>query len=109
MILNDEQMFQEWIRDVKTMSGRIIEMRESLYNELVNNLKTPGDWKHIINQIGMFSFTGLNPDQCNKMVKNAHIYMTGNGELHFFTFSISLSPSPSLCFSFPSSSLSSSP
>jgi len=80
MLLNDEQMFKEWIRDVKTMSGRIIEMREALYNELVKNLKTPGNWEHILNQIGMFSFTGLNPDQCKKMVENAHIYMTGNGK-----------------------------
>lgn len=80
MLLNDKEMFQEWIRDVKTMAGRIIEMREALYDQLVNKLKTPGDWKHITSQIGMFSFTGLNPDQCKKMVENAHIYMTGNGE-----------------------------
>jgi aspartate aminotransferase len=80
MLLNDEQMFKEWIRDVKTMSGRIIEMREALYDQLVNKLHTPGDWKHITSQIGMFSFTGLNPDQCKKMVENAHIYMTGNGK-----------------------------
>lgn len=80
MLLNDQQMFKEWIRDVQTMSGRIIEMRDALYDQLVNKLKTPGDWKHITSQIGMFSFTGLNPDQCKKMVENAHIYMTGNGK-----------------------------
>jgi aspartate aminotransferase len=81
MLLNDPQMKQEWIRDIKTMAGRIIEMREALYDQLVNKLKTPGDWKHITNQIGMFSFTGLNLDQCKKMVDVAHVYMTGNGEL----------------------------
>lgn len=80
MLLNDEQMFKEWIRDIKTMAGRIIEMREALYDQLVNKLKTPGNWDHITSQIGMFSFTGLNPDQCKKMVENAHIYMTGNGK-----------------------------
>jgi aspartate aminotransferase len=79
MLLNDKNMFDEWNRDVKTMAGRIIEMREALYDQLVNKLQTPGDWKHITNQIGMFSFTGLNPDQCKAMVDNAHIYMTGNG------------------------------
>jgi aspartate aminotransferase len=60
MLLNDEKMFQEWVRDVKEMSGRIIEMRKVLYDQLTNKLQTPGDWKHITNQIGMFSFTGLN-------------------------------------------------
>jgi len=81
MLLNDKNMFDEWNRDVKTMAGRIIEMREALYDQLVNKLQTPGDWKHITNQIGMFSFTGLNPDQCKAMVDNAHIYMTGNGRI----------------------------
>lgn len=95
MLLNDKEMFQEWIRDVKTMAGRIIEMREALYDQLVNKLKTPGDWKHITSQIGMFSFTGLNPDQCKKMVENAHIYMTGNGE-SFFLFNIILKSLPFL-------------
>lgn len=39
------------------MADRIIDMREKLYNKIVE-LKTPGDWGHIKSQIGMFSFTG---------------------------------------------------
>lgn len=81
MLLNDREMFEEWKRDVKTMSGRIIEMREVLYDHLTNKLKTPGDWKHITNQIGMFSFTGLKPDQCKKMIETSHIYLTSNGRI----------------------------
>ena len=33
-------------------------MREGLYQALKAN-GTPGSWSHIIQQIGMFSFTGL--------------------------------------------------
>lgn len=40
------------------MSGRIKEMRKGLYEKL-QKLKTPGTWEHVINQIGMFSYTGL--------------------------------------------------
>lgn len=43
---------------IRTMSGRIKEMRKGLYERL-NKLKTPGTWEHVINQIGMFSYTGL--------------------------------------------------
>ena len=74
-------MFESWKRDVETMSGRIIEMREVLYNKLTNELKTPGDWKHITRQIGMFSFTGLKPDQCKKLIDSSHIYLTQNGRI----------------------------
>lgn len=40
------------------VSKRIQDMRKLLFDEL-NRLKVKGNWDHIINQIGMFSFTGL--------------------------------------------------
>lgn len=40
------------------MSKRIKEMRMSLYQRLVQK-GTPGNWEHITQQIGMFSYTGL--------------------------------------------------
>lgn len=44
---------------IQTMSGRIIKMRKALFDRL-NELQTPGTWDHIVSQIGMFSYTGLN-------------------------------------------------
>jgi aspartate aminotransferase len=40
---------------------------------------TPGDWSHIVKQIGMFTFTGLNSKQVAFMTKEYHIYMTSDG------------------------------
>lgn len=40
------------------MAQRIREMRQGLYERL-RSLGTPGNWEHIINQVGMFSYTGL--------------------------------------------------
>ncbi|EAU88611.2 aspartate aminotransferase [Coprinopsis cinerea okayama7 len=81
LILNDPELFEEWKRDIVTMSSRIIDMRKELYRLLTEVYKTPGNWDHILNQIGMFSFTGLNPEQSKAMVEKAHIYMTGNGRI----------------------------
>ncbi|GJJ12068.1 hypothetical protein Clacol_006309 [Clathrus columnatus] len=81
LILNNQGLFEEWKRDIKTMAGRIIDMRHQLHNILTNELKTPGNWDHIINQIGMFSFTGINPDQSKAIVEKAHIYLTANGRI----------------------------
>lgn len=55
LILNNPELFEEWKRDIRTMAHRIIAMREQLYNLLTNELKTPGTWNHITDQIGMFS------------------------------------------------------
>lgn len=40
------------------MSSRIREMRVALRRYL-ERIGTPGSWKHITEQIGMFSYTGL--------------------------------------------------
>lgn len=58
LVLNDKALYTEWTENLKTMSGRIIEMRQRLFEKL-KQLETPGTWNHIVDQIGMFSFTGL--------------------------------------------------
>ncbi len=45
------------------MSNRIKTMRTQLYDAL-KEVGAPGDWTHIINQIGMFSYTGLTKVTC---------------------------------------------
>jgi len=79
-ILNDEKLFAEWEENLKTMAGRIIDMRTALRSKL-EELKTPGTWNHITDQIGMFSFTGLSEKQVLELRDVAHIYMTKNGRI----------------------------
>jgi aspartate/tyrosine/aromatic aminotransferase len=79
-ILNDPKLFAEWEAELKGMANRIKDMRTALLSEL-KKLKTPGDWSHIVTQIGMFSYTGLSPKQVDKMIKTHHVYMLGNGRI----------------------------
>ena len=64
---------------MKTMADRILTMRSELRARL-EALKTPGTWSHITEQIGMFSFTGLNPKQVEYLV----VYAGGFGGEVFF-------------------------
>ncbi|MCJ1314794.1 Aspartate aminotransferase, cytoplasmic [Xylographa vitiligo] len=80
LVLNDPQLFTEWEANLRTMSGRIIDMRTALRDNL-EQLGTPGSWKHITEQIGMFSFTGLTEKQVLKIREEAHVYMTKNGRI----------------------------
>lgn len=79
-VLNDPKLFAEWEGDLRTMSGRIIEMRKSLKAEL-DKLNTPGNWDHITGQIGMFSFTGISEKQVLAIREKWHVYMTKNGRI----------------------------
>ncbi|XP_022854571.1 aspartate aminotransferase, cytoplasmic-like [Olea europaea var. sylvestris] len=79
-ILKDRNMYQEWTIELKAMADRIINMRHLLFDAL-RSRGTPGDWSHIIKQIGMFTFTGLNSEQVAFMTKEYHIYMTSDGRI----------------------------
>merc|ERR1712151_1390585 len=79
-IVRDPAMLEDFLTELKSVSGRIIAMRKALYDELVA-LKVPGDWTHITSQIGMFSYTGLNADQCTKLISKWHVYLLKNGRI----------------------------
>lgn len=53
-IVSDEELLQHWARDLRVMSGRIKEMRQALYDELLV-LKTPGQWEHIVSQVRLLN------------------------------------------------------
>lgn len=74
LVLNDPKLFAEWEEDLRTMSGRIIEMRKGLRQRLEAK-GTPGTWDHVTSQIGMFSFTGLTEAQVKTLREKWHVYM----------------------------------
>lgn len=80
LVLNDDKLFAQWEEDLRTMSGRIKDMRQAVRSRL-EEYQTPGTWHHVTEQIGMFSFTGLNEQQVAKLREKYHIYMTKNGRI----------------------------
>ncbi len=79
-VLSDPVKFAEWKVELKAMADRIILMRKTLYASLVKK-NAPGSWTHVTDQIGMFSFTGLNPRQVENMTNKWHVYMTADGRI----------------------------
>lgn len=79
-VLKDKQLYAQWQESLRVMAGRIINMRELLY-EALKKRNTPGDWKHIISQIGMFSYTGLTAKHVQRLIKEFHVYLLSNGRI----------------------------
>lgn len=79
-ILADPALCESWKTELKEVSERIIAMRQRLRQEL-ESLGVQGDWSHITNQIGMFSYTGLTVPQCENMINKWHCYMLKNGRI----------------------------
>lgn len=80
IILGDPDLKQLWLKEVKGMADRIIGMRSSL-RENIEKLGSPLSWEHITNQIGMFCYSGMTPEQVDRLTQEFHIYMTRNGRI----------------------------
>lgn len=78
-ILNDPALNKQWLGEVKGMADRIITMRALLKKEL-EALGSKHDWTHITDQIGMFAYTGLTPEQMDKLAKEVSSCLA---KLHF--------------------------
>ncbi|KAJ6260289.1 hypothetical protein Dda_4514 [Drechslerella dactyloides] len=79
-ILNDPSLNQQWLGEVKGMADRIIVMRKSLKGAL-EKLGSQKDWSHITSQIGMFTYTGLTPEQVDRLAKEYSVYGTRDGRM----------------------------
>lgn len=85
-VLGDEQLYSQWCGEVTVMRDRLKKMRLLLFEELKRlNCHGPGTtgptgWEHLVQQHGMFCFTGLTPDQVAAL-QNQSIYLTKNGRI----------------------------
>lgn len=77
-ILNTPKLTQQWHKDMITMSSRITKMRHALRDQLVK-LATPGTWDHIVEQCGMFSYTGLSSEMVRRLEEEHAVYMVSSG------------------------------
>lgn len=80
-ILADQELTQLWKSELSDMRTRIAAMR----SEFVQGLKKAGaqrDFSFITQQKGMFSFSGLNRDQVEKLKSEHGIYIVGSGRIN---------------------------
>lgn len=79
-VLTNPVQFEAWKKELAYMSNRIVDMRAALKKALIER-GCPGNWDHITDQIGMFSYTGLTPTQVEYIEKKYHIYMLSTGRV----------------------------
>jgi len=79
-VLTDPVLRAMWEAEVVLMRERIAAMRHRLFDVL--STKLPGrDFSYFLTQRGMFSYTGLNPDQCERLKKEFGVYILRSGRM----------------------------
>ena len=79
-VLNDSSLRSQWLNDIKVMSDRIFAMRHKL-KEGLQREGSSRSWDHITDQIGMFCYTGMTPDQVERLIKEFSVYLTKDGRI----------------------------
>jgi len=80
-IWNDPELRADWEAEVQEMRDRIYEMR-SLFVETLADKGVRRDFSFIARQRGMFSFSGLTPEQVETLRQKYSIYIVNSGRIN---------------------------
>ena len=80
IVMNDTVLYEQWVGEVYAMRDRIKAMRSKLKSVLAAKFPER-DFDYITQQNGMFSFTGLTPEQVERLQSKFGIYMIGNSRM----------------------------
>ncbi|TXI16541.1 MAG: aspartate/tyrosine/aromatic aminotransferase [Roseateles sp.] len=79
-VLTDPALRAQWEGEVAEMRERILAMRRQLHAVLV--AKLPGrNFDYFLNQRGMFSYTGLSPEQAERLKTEFGVYILRSGRM----------------------------
>ena len=79
-VLNDPALKAEWQGEVAQMRERIKAMRKKLFDTL--SAAAPGrDFSYLITQRGMFSYSGLSPEQVDQLREEFGVYLVRSGRM----------------------------
>ncbi|GAA0309612.1 aromatic amino acid transaminase [Psychrobacter aestuarii] len=80
IVMNDDALHEQWVGEVYAMRDRIKAMRSKL--QAVLEEKVPNqNFDYLTRQNGMFSFTGLTPEQVERLRAEYGIYMVSNSRM----------------------------
>lgn len=80
MVLGDAELRAAWEAEVTAMRQRILSMRQGLHRRMVELNDAPAA-DYLLEQKGMFSFTGLSPEQVDHMRETSAVYLVRNGRI----------------------------
>jgi aspartate aminotransferase len=80
-VLGDSELRRQWENEVDGMRQRIHTMREK-FVDAMSKLTDKRDFRFLLKQKGMFSYSGLTPMQVDWLKQNKAIYIVGSGRIN---------------------------
>lgn len=80
VVLNDEALKASWLAEVEEMRTRILAMRQELVKVLSTEMPER-NFDYLLNQRGMFSYTGLSAAQVDRLREEFGVYLIASGRM----------------------------
>lgn len=80
-VLSDKTLKAKWISEVETMRVRIQSMRTKLVDQIVDLGGDAQQYKYLLTQRGMFSYTRYSKEQVERLRNNSAIYLIDSGRM----------------------------
>jgi aromatic-amino-acid transaminase len=80
-ILASPAALQSWQEELAGMRARMWRMREQLHAALQAHFQGRRSFEFLVKQRGMFSYTGLDPAQVQRLKQEHGVYLVGSGRL----------------------------
>lgn len=80
-VLTDPALYALWQQELAEMRQRIKAMREGLHKVLTARFGTTRNFDYFLTQRGMFSYTGLNETQVNRLRDEFGVYLVRSGRM----------------------------
>lgn len=80
-VLGDKELTQMWHDELAEMRDRISQMRQALVAALRDG-GAKRDFSFLLDQSGMFSYTGLTPMQVDRLRSERSLYIVGSGRIN---------------------------
>lgn len=80
-VLQNEELKSLWLKELENMRLRMKDMRQSLFNVLIQQGADERRYQFLLDQKGMFSYTGFSESQVEKLREDFGIYIVRSGRL----------------------------
>lgn len=82
IVLSDPALKAKWQSELEAARQRMRGLRKELHELVTSRGSTSVDWSHLLEENGLFSFTGLSAAQTRALIAQYHIYMPENGRIN---------------------------
>ncbi|KAI5957423.1 AAT22 [Candida margitis] len=81
IIFHNDKLRNQWLQELNSSTMRLKHLRQRVL-DILTQLQTPGDWQNVVEQNGLFWYSGLTKQQNDQLIAKHNVYSTSMGRVN---------------------------